>query len=250
MVAGDACRKTTSRAWSTVSRSWRDLDLGRTFPSVVNAPRAPCIKPIKDLNAVQGSHGTTPRRFGMSVIDTEFWPEAGAVAPLAASGKSSGGATIAGRFAARRRRPRGGDQRRRGMRARRLGNTWNERGGYAHASLSAAVNRRSSFAYSVRAASRMWCICTGRPASAARNAAFNAILRMLPPAMRRRASRSASNPSVGAARGNTRRQIAARCGMSGNGNDCGTLTLSYWRGSRLPVDQAENRTQPSCRSSA
>ena len=58
----------------------------------------------------------------------------------------------------------------------------------------------------------------GSPASAARKAAFRAILRIFPPATFRRASLSKSRFSIGASGGNERRQISARCAASGNGN--------------------------------
>src|SRR5262249_7150695 len=51
-----------------------------------------------------------------------------------------------------------------------------------HPPISASVNSLSSLAYSARTEVRMWDIRTGSWASAARNAAFIAMLRMLPPA--------------------------------------------------------------------
>jgi NAD(P)-dependent dehydrogenase (short-subunit alcohol dehydrogenase family) len=58
---------------------------------------------------------------------------------------------------------------------------------------------------------------TGWAASAARNAAFIAILRMLPPAIFSRASLSISSPSVGVRGGKMCCQISARCATSGKG---------------------------------
>src|SRR5215212_2615325 len=84
--------------------------------------------------------------------------------------------------------------------------------------ISASVRGFSSLAYSLRAACNRCIMHTGRSASAARNAAFNAMLRMFPPATLSWASLPGSNPSVGVSDGKMRRQISARCAVSGNGN--------------------------------
>src|SRR5580704_2851916 len=89
---------------------------------------------------------------------------------------------------------------------------------YDHALLSAAVSWRCSLAYSPRAAAIRCDMRTGSPASAARNAALTAILRMLPPATRSCASLAKFSASVGVADGKARHQMRRRCAVSGNGN--------------------------------
>src|SRR3989442_1798809 len=89
---------------------------------------------------------------------------------------------------------------------------------HAHPATSLAVSGFSSLAYSLRAARNMWLMRTGPWSSTARKAALRAMLRMLPPVMFKRASLSASRPSVGVWAGKIVRQMSARCFSSGKGN--------------------------------
>src|SRR5947209_11420264 len=84
--------------------------------------------------------------------------------------------------------------------------------------ISASVSDFSNLAYSLREARSRCFICTGSPASAARKAAFSAILRILPPVTLRRANFVMSRPWVGVLAGKMRCQISARCAASGKGN--------------------------------
>src|SRR5437588_11643927 len=89
---------------------------------------------------------------------------------------------------------------------------------HIHPPTSASVSDFSNLAYSLRAARNRCFICTGSPASAARKAAFSAMLRILPPVTLRRASFVISRPKVGVLVGKMRCQISARCAASGKGN--------------------------------
>src|SRR6266566_5154752 len=84
--------------------------------------------------------------------------------------------------------------------------------------ISASVSDFSSLAYSLRDARSRCTMRTGSSASAARNAALSAILRIFPPVTLSRARRTISRPSVGVLVGKMRRQISPRCAASGNGN--------------------------------
>src|SRR5205814_8006471 len=70
--------------------------------------------------------------------------------------------------------------------------------------VSVSVKGFSSLRYSWRAARRMCVMRTGSPASAAKNVALSAMLRILPPATLSCASLRASNPSVGVSAGKMR----------------------------------------------
>src|SRR5688572_5757331 len=109
---------------------------------------------------------------------------------------------------------------RRGRRRRPQGRAADLRddGFHIQPAVSAVESVFSSLANSVWAAARRWFMRTGSWASAARNAALSARLRMWPPARLRRASFSTCRPCVGVAAGKTRRQISARWVTSGKGN--------------------------------
>src|SRR5690606_4806357 len=82
---------------------------------------------------------------------------------------------------------------------------------------SAKGNWRSIFSNSARAASPISFIVIAVPRFAAMKAAFTAMLRMFPPGISRRASRSKSIPSTGAADGIEISQMRRRSRESGNG---------------------------------
>src|SRR5262249_18712549 len=86
---------------------------------------------------------------------------------------------------------------------------------HTHPPISPSVSGRSNLADSARAARSRCAMPTGSPASAARKAAYSAMLRMLPPATFSRANFPTSSPRVGVWRGKMRRQISARCPASG-----------------------------------
>src|ERR1700743_3303472 len=87
-----------------------------------------------------------------------------------------------------------------------------------HVSISIVVNGFSILLYSLLAALEICDILTGKPSSAAINAAFSAIFLMLPPGILSFASFSISRLPVGAADGKARRHISVRCTVSGKGN--------------------------------